>query len=543
MTFPADSARFTEILEATLRDLVRTGERLSNDNETKAFDLLEERFRATGAEVKRETVPLFVSTVPHAHLEVNGETLRAQGNAMTAPVTTGARGSRRFRVTGKPVPWTDDIKAPEEPAVAVVTGLANLGILRRAERLGFAGVLFVTGERIHRMIVSDVWGSPVPGVEDRYVSIPNASIDNATAERLGNGPVTLEIETESRWIASPVLTATLPGTESDRYAFLTGHIDSWGAGAIDNASGLAASTAILDTLAETPHPYGLKVVVWSGHSHGRYAGSTAWCDRHASELARSAFLHVNLDCLGMAGSTLYGFAPAMPSTEGLARRALALPEGETVRFTRFNRSCDQSFLALGIPSVFSNVSLVPPDPKLAVAGLAGGYGDRWHSDDDTEEGIDRAFLLRDALAGLRAVTEALERGPEALSAAAEWRDFSSRTLKAVHDAMKKLSATNEGMLYCRADVWGTYIDLLIETEMRLQGLTDDEADAFLRRLIAVSYTSDDAGRYDPAGIDAVTPFEREVKAFVGEAEFSHARATALLRSLNSLERKIARLLP
>ena len=292
---------------ATLRDLVRTGERLSNDNETKAFDLLEERFRATGAEVKRETVPLFVSTVPHAHLEVNGETLRAQGNAMTAPVTTGAGGSRRFRVTGKPVPWTDDIKAPEEPAVAVVTGLANLGILRRAERLGFAGVLFVTGERIHRMIVSDVWGSPVPGVEDRYVSIPNASIDNATAERLGNGPVTLEIETESRWIASPVLTATLPGTESDRYALLTGHIDSWGAGAIDNASGLAASTAILDTLAETPHPYGLKVVVWSGHSHGRYAGSTAWCDRHASELARSAFLHVNLDCLGMAGSTLYGF--------------------------------------------------------------------------------------------------------------------------------------------------------------------------------------------------------------------------------------------
>lgn len=109
--------------------------------------------------------------------------------------------------------------------------------------------------------------------------------------------------------------------------------------------------------------------------------------------------------------------------------------------------------------------------------------------------------------------------------------------------MKKLSATNEGMLYCRADVWGTYIDLLIETEMRLQGLTDDEADAFLRRLIAVSYTSDDAGRYDPAGIDAVTPFEREVKALLGETEFSHARATALLRSLNSLERKIARLLP
>ena len=55
--------------------------------------------------------------------------------------------------------------------------------------------------------------------------------------------------------------------------------------------------------------------------------------------------------------------------------------------------------------------------------------------------------------------------------------------------------------------------------------------------------NNDAGRYDPAGIDAVTPFEREVKALLGETEFSHARATALLRSLNSLERKIARLLP
>lgn len=543
MSLPDDPDRFTRILETTLHDLVLTGERLSNDNESDAFELLEKRFRSTGAEVEREGVPLFVSTVPHAHLEVNGETLRAQGNAMTAPVTTGAGGSRHLRVTGKPVPWTDDAKAPEEPSIAVVSGLANLGILRRAEALGFAGVLFVTGERIRRMIVSDVWGSPVPGVEDRYVSIPNASIDCETARRLGEGPVTLDIETESRWLTSHVLTATLAGNASEKYALLTGHIDSWGAGAIDNASGLAASTAILDALSKTPHPFGLKVVVWSGHSHGRYAGSTAWCDRHASELARRAFLHVNLDCLGMAGTTLYGFAPAMPSTEGLARRALALPEGESVRFSRVNRSCDQSFLALGIPSVFSNVSLVPPDPKLAVAGLAGGYGDRWHTNDDTEEGIDRSFLLRDALAGLRAVAEALEKGPATLSVEEEWRDFRERMFKAVEEATSKLSRSREGMLYFRADAWIAFIDRLAETEKGLKSLTGDEAETFLRRLIAVSYTSDDVGRYDPAGIDAVTPFEREVKAFVGEAEFSHARATALLRSLNSLESKIARLMP
>ena len=56
MPFPTDNARFAEILETTLHDLVRTGERLSNDNEGLYFaaerveELLAAAKEAGGAE-------------------------------------------------------------------------------------------------------------------------------------------------------------------------------------------------------------------------------------------------------------------------------------------------------------------------------------------------------------------------------------------------------------------------------------------------------------------------------------------------------------
>ena len=40
---------------------------------------------------------------------------------------------------------------------------------------------------------------------------------------------------------------------------------------------------------------GLRVCFWSGHSHGRYSGSTWYADQNLDELDRRCVAHVNVD--------------------------------------------------------------------------------------------------------------------------------------------------------------------------------------------------------------------------------------------------------
>ena len=107
---------------------------------------------------------------------------------------------------------------------------------------------------------------------------------------------------------------------------VTGHVDSWGLGALDNASGNACAVELARILAPLASDMrrSVRFVLWSGHSHGRYAGSTAWCDAHFEELERHCLLNVNADCLGGRGATVMTESPAMASTRGLARTALRL---------------------------------------------------------------------------------------------------------------------------------------------------------------------------------------------------------------------------
>ncbi|MFQ8815571.1 MAG: M28 family metallopeptidase [Sutterella wadsworthensis] len=102
---------------------------------------------------------------------------------------------------------------------------------------------------------------------------------------------------------------------------VTGHVDSWGLGALDNASGNACAVELARILAPLASDMrrSVRFVLWSGHSHGRYAGSTAWCDAHFEELERHCLLNVNSDCLGGHGATVMTESPAMASTRGLAR--------------------------------------------------------------------------------------------------------------------------------------------------------------------------------------------------------------------------------
>ena len=366
-----------------LMDSVRaicTGERLSNEAEVRSFDVLEKLFTDAGCRVTREALPGYVSTPEGAAFEAGGIAYEV----LTHPMTPSADGLEADLVY-VPVDRTGSASAEEVSGRIVLTdGLAMEPVVRALEDRGAAGVVFITGEEIHNMIVSRVWGSPTPETLHDYVGIPVASLSFGDGSRLrarlseagGTLPARLSTRVESRWTEIPVITAEIRGADED-FVMVTGHVDSWGLGALDNASGNACAVELARILAPLASDMrrSVRFVLWSGHSHGRYAGSTAWCDAHFEELERHCLLNVNSDCLGGRGATVMTESPAMASTRGLARTALREAAGVTDwRGCRFSRSCDQSFWGAGVPSIFSQVSEQPPFEGAAADAFGKMFG-------------------------------------------------------------------------------------------------------------------------------------------------------------------------
>src|SRR5439155_1330942 len=83
---------------------------------------------------------------------------------------------------------------------------------------------------------------------------------------------------------------------------LAGHVDSWHYGAMDNAGANAVMMEAGRLLARTRLYRGLRLTFWSGHSHGRYAGSAWYVDSHWDELNARCAAHLNVDSVGGRGA-------------------------------------------------------------------------------------------------------------------------------------------------------------------------------------------------------------------------------------------------
>jgi hypothetical protein len=149
---------------------------------------------------------------------------------------------------------------------------------------------------------------------------------------------------------------------------------------------------------------GLRVAFWSGHSHGRYSGSAWYADNHWRELRERCVAHVNIDSVGGRGATVLSEGIAMASTRGLGAEAIRAVAGEGFEGGPVGRAGDQSFVSLGIPSLWMSLSEQPPSSDPMAAAFAsvvgsprsGGLGWWWHTVEDTMDKLDPDLMLRDA---------------------------------------------------------------------------------------------------------------------------------------------------
>jgi hypothetical protein len=291
----------------------------------------------------------------------------------------------------------------------LVEGLAAPAKVREAKARGTIAQVFINDENFHEMINGWIWGSPTLEQLDDMPNAPVVSVKRPDGARLkaaleqGALSVALQTQVDTRWRTLPVLEAILPGTEEpDRFVLFSGHIDSWHLGAMDNGSANATMLEVARVMAGRRELLrrGLRICFWSGHSHGRYAGSAWYADQHFAELRRNCVAHVNIDSVGAKGATVLTEAFCMAETRELGFAVINGQTGAEYRGGRPSRSGDQSFLAHGIPSLLMSLSEQEPrrdgiSPAAITGSKSGGLGWWWHTIHDTIDKLDPVFLERD----------------------------------------------------------------------------------------------------------------------------------------------------
>ncbi len=382
-----------------------------SEEEERAFRRIAVRLEEMGATVRLSHHPGYVSWPGPARLEVSGlGPIPCITHAMAAP-TAGLVGE--ILDLGRIAP--DALAASADPSgrIVLLDGVANPQRVQAAEAAGAIAEIFVSGRRRHEMIVSPVWGSPGQKDLDRLPRTPSVSIDLAAGEalrrHLGSGPASARIEAEvdTRWRLLPLLEAEIGPPDGDgTFVLLSGHVDSWHLGSMDNGSANALMLEMARLLApqRASLQRGLRLCFWSGHSHGRYAGSARYADQHFFELRERCVVHVNVDSPGGQGATDLSQAIASAELWQLARDAVG-PETDVPYIgTPPLRAGDESFLGMGVPALFMEVSEQPPgDEGSSGVSAGGGLGWWWHTPEDTIDKLDPEFLARDARIYLRAL--------------------------------------------------------------------------------------------------------------------------------------------
>lgn len=393
---------------ANLREIARWVKLSGTAEEREALAFIDRRMQDYGYRTQVLLHDAYISLPGRASVMVDGA-------AVTAITQSFSRASPPGGLSGVPVHVGHGGDADFEGRdlrgrILLIEGMATPATSQRASRAGAAGQLHISHhEHIHEMCISPVWGSPGASTLDGLPTTVVCSVNNADGvairDALASGKqpvVTLHAEVDTGWRKTPILVADLDGPE-DSFVLLSGHHDTWYFGVMDNGSANAGmmEVARLCALHRAEWKRGLRVCFWSGHSHGRYSGSAWYADAHWDELDRRCVAHVNVDSLGGTGASVLSNAAAMSALHALAADAITRHTNQAYKGKRKNRSSDDSFVGVGIPSMFGTLS--EQESKHAAARNALGWW--WHTPHDLIDKVDEANLVRDA----RVMTEVVWR--------------------------------------------------------------------------------------------------------------------------------------
>jgi len=372
--------------------------RLSGSEEERAAaEYVAGELRTMGYEVRILEHDAYISLPGKSTLHVTApqsREIRCITHSMGRP--TDPRGVTAELVYAGPGEPDDYARSGAAGKFALVEGRATPQHAVNATKAGARGLVCISGRVAHEMCCSPVWGNPSAGTVGALPTVHLFSVDKADGEALRDlcrqrrVEIRATADVQTGWTRTPIVQADLPPEHpaaEQTFVLFSGHLDSWYLGAMDNGSANAAMLEVARLMAHrrTALRRGLRVVMWSGHSHGRYSSSAWYADTFFVELDDRCVAHVNTDALGGVGADTFG-TNSMPETAALAVDATHRVARAPMDAHRVGRNSDQSFHGVGIPCILGVVS------KQA----DGGTGWWWHTPHDTLDKIDPARLTRDA---------------------------------------------------------------------------------------------------------------------------------------------------
>lgn len=401
--------------------------------------------------------------------------------------------------------------------ILLLDGIATPAVSLRATESGAVGQIHISPhEDPHEMCISAVWGNPTPETRHNLPGTVVLSVGKSDGARLkaalsGNATVTarLSAEVDTGWRKTPILEAQLaPDGAPDDVPFVmfSGHHDTWHYGVMDNGSANATMLEVARIAASRRGEWarGLRLCFWSGHSHGRYSGSTWYADTQWDDLNRRCVVHVNVDSTGGIGATVLSDTPSATELRGLAADAVLAQSGETHAGHRMARAGDESFWGIGIPAMYMGMSEQPAGSTInPAAGVLGGGGVRrgaglgwwWHTPHDTIDKIDPDYLARDTRIYVHTIWRLLSESRLPLDYTATADDL----LGALNTLQAKLGARFDltGLITRAGQLHDAAAGLALRPTTQ-DGQVNAAMMAIGRALVPLDYTRGDRFDHDPA---------------------------------------------
>lgn len=522
--------------------------------ELRAFEYAKNVLDNFGAETKLTFHDGFISLPVSAELKVGSTSLPCITHSMS--VTTGTQGLQGDLV------YIKSLRSTLEAAgkIVLTDGIATPGAVEILEKAGSLAAIFINGSITHEMTVSRVWGNPTPETKKEFPKIPVLSITENEGSILldqlehSMEPVKVWLKTivDTGWRKIPTLIADFKGiTEPEKFILFSGHIDSWHYGAMDNGSANATMLEVARVLSEYEIPLRrtLRLAFWSGHSHGRYSGSTYYNDMHWEDLHENCLLHVYADSLGGKGAVILGESNCMVETKDYGGSFVKALTGEDFIGKRFGRGGDQSFWGTGVPALFMGMSEQPLSDDVASQTLvrlfggikSGGFGWWWHTTEDTLDKLDPINLRRDCQIYVSVIHDACTRKVLPLNHAAGAREIGEALENYQIIAGDRLDLT----LAIERAALLERLGVRLNATIRNKNWSDSSAKIFNDSMLAISheliplnYVSGDKFDQDLAMNQPILPLLKDVSLLAltekGSAEELEWQ-TFLKRRLNKVE--------
>jgi len=494
--------------------------------ERKAIDYITKQLSRWGVPHTLHEPELLISIPKKAKLEVvSPEARKLTAKTPSMSLSTDGRSTRGTVVYVPPQPGgaiiglfegLGDVAQDVRGKIVLTDGYPSPAKVIDFQEKGALGAIFISpGERIHEGICTSIWGSPDLDTIRRKPKIPVVAINKTEGAALralaqaSSVKVKLSTKLDEGWRPIPVLVAEIRGTEEpEKFVLLHGHLDSWHEGIGDNATGDATLMEVArvlwqhrGTLRRT-----VRIAWWSGHSHGRYAGSSWYADTYAQDLDDNCIVHINCDSPGCRWATVYDDVFWMSEAGAVARAVIKDVTGLDAKGGRPLRAGDKSFSNIGV-STFYMLSSTMPEALVRDKGYypVGGCGGNiaWHTEDDTLEIADRENLLRDMKVYAAAVFRAANTPIYPLDFTATTGEF-AQTLARYQQAasgrfdfspsIREVRALEEDLarFYAAAALVDRPVD-----DVAL-GRVNEVQRRLARTLVPVNYTRTGRFRHDPA---------------------------------------------